>query len=58
MRCGTATETQDLAIFEPRSSTTRRAVFQQQLCPTNFLSLADGVFISLVRLGQIQAQDD
>ena len=40
------------AIFEPRSNTTRRAVFQQQL--PDALKLADGVFISQVaRLDQI-----
>jgi UDP-N-acetylmuramate: L-alanyl-gamma-D-glutamyl-meso-diaminopimelate ligase len=40
------------AIFEPRSNTTRRAVFQQDL--PNALKLADGVFISQVaRLDQI-----
>jgi UDP-N-acetylmuramate: L-alanyl-gamma-D-glutamyl-meso-diaminopimelate ligase len=40
------------AVFEPRSNTTRRAVFQQQL--PDALSLADGVFISEVaRLEQI-----
>jgi len=40
------------AIFEPRTNTTRRAVFQQQL--PDALKLADGVFISQVaRLDQI-----
>jgi UDP-N-acetylmuramate: L-alanyl-gamma-D-glutamyl-meso-diaminopimelate ligase len=40
------------AIFEPRSNTTRRAVFQQEL--PNALKIADGVFISQVaRLEQI-----
>src|SRR5881394_1108090 len=40
------------AIFEPRSNTTRRAVFQQQL--PEALKTADGVFISQVaRLEQI-----
>jgi UDP-N-acetylmuramate: L-alanyl-gamma-D-glutamyl-meso-diaminopimelate ligase len=40
------------AIFEPRSNTTRRAVFQEEL--PNALKLADGVFISEVaRLDQI-----
>lgn len=40
------------AIFEPRSNTTRRAVFQQTL--PHALSLADGVFISQVaKLDQI-----
>jgi len=40
------------AVFEPRSNTTRRAVFQQQL--PEALKLADGVFISQVaKLEQI-----
>src|SRR5437660_1674574 len=40
------------AVFEPRSNTTRRAVFQEQL--PEALKLADGVFISQVaRLEQI-----
>ena len=40
------------AIFEPRSNTTRRAVFQQEL--PDALKLADGVFIAQVaRLEQI-----
>ncbi|MEP7016222.1 MAG: UDP-N-acetylmuramate:L-alanyl-gamma-D-glutamyl-meso-diaminopimelate ligase [Verrucomicrobiota bacterium] len=40
------------AVFEPRSNTTRRAVFQQQL--PDALQLADGVFIAQVaRLDQI-----
>jgi len=40
------------AVFEPRSNTTRRAVFQQQL--PEALKIADGVFISQVaRLDQI-----
>ncbi|MEY2558232.1 MAG: UDP-N-acetylmuramate: L-alanyl-gamma-D-glutamyl-meso-diaminopimelate ligase [Verrucomicrobiota bacterium] len=40
------------AIFEPRSNTTRRAIFQQQL--PEALKMADGVFISQVaRLDQI-----
>jgi UDP-N-acetylmuramate: L-alanyl-gamma-D-glutamyl-meso-diaminopimelate ligase len=40
------------AVFEPRSNTTRRAVFQRQL--PDALKLADGVFISQVaRLEQI-----
>jgi UDP-N-acetylmuramate: L-alanyl-gamma-D-glutamyl-meso-diaminopimelate ligase len=40
------------AVFEPRSNTTRRAVFQQQL--PEALKVADGVFISqVVRLEQI-----
>src|SRR4030095_8727363 len=42
------------AVFEPRSNTTRRAVFQQQL--PEALKIADGVFISQVaRLEQIPA---
>jgi UDP-N-acetylmuramate: L-alanyl-gamma-D-glutamyl-meso-diaminopimelate ligase len=44
------------AIFEPRSNTTRRAVFQQQL--PEALRQADGVFISEVaRLDQIPEKD-
>jgi len=44
------------AIFEPRSNTTRRAVFQKQL-PEAF-ELADGVFISQVaRLEQIPEKE-
>jgi UDP-N-acetylmuramate: L-alanyl-gamma-D-glutamyl-meso-diaminopimelate ligase len=44
------------AIFEPRSNTTRRAVFQRQL-PEAF-TLADGVFISQVaRLDQIPEKE-
>jgi UDP-N-acetylmuramate: L-alanyl-gamma-D-glutamyl-meso-diaminopimelate ligase len=44
------------AIFEPRSNTTRRAVFQNEL-PEAF-RLADGVFISQVaRLEQIPEQE-
>ncbi len=40
------------AVFEPRSNTTRRSVFQQEL--PDALKLADGVFISQVaRLDQI-----
>ena len=40
------------AVFEPRSNTTRRAVFQQEL--PDALKIADGVFISQVaRLEQI-----
>jgi UDP-N-acetylmuramate: L-alanyl-gamma-D-glutamyl-meso-diaminopimelate ligase len=40
------------AVFEPRSNTTRRAIFQQEL--PEALKLADGVFISQVaRLEQI-----
>src|SRR5213082_1392068 len=44
------------AVFEPRSNTTRRAVFQQQL--PEALSVADGVFISQVaKLEQIPEND-
>jgi UDP-N-acetylmuramate: L-alanyl-gamma-D-glutamyl-meso-diaminopimelate ligase len=44
------------AVFEPRSNTTRRAVFQQELPAA--LKLADGVFISQVaRLEQIPEAD-
>jgi UDP-N-acetylmuramate: L-alanyl-gamma-D-glutamyl-meso-diaminopimelate ligase len=44
------------AIFEPRSNTTRRAVFQQEL--PDALKLADGVFISQVaRIEQIPEDD-
>lgn len=44
------------AIFEPRSNTTRRAVFQQDL--PDALKLADGIFISQVaRLDQIPEAD-
>jgi UDP-N-acetylmuramate: L-alanyl-gamma-D-glutamyl-meso-diaminopimelate ligase len=44
------------AIFEPRSNTTRRAVFQHDL--PNALKLADGVFISEVaKLEQIPEGD-
>jgi UDP-N-acetylmuramate: L-alanyl-gamma-D-glutamyl-meso-diaminopimelate ligase len=44
------------AIFEPRSNTTRRAVFQQQL--PDALKLADGVFIAQVaNLEQIPEED-
>jgi UDP-N-acetylmuramate: L-alanyl-gamma-D-glutamyl-meso-diaminopimelate ligase len=44
------------AIFEPRSNTTRRAVFQQEL--PEALKLADGVFISQVaRLDQIPEKE-
>jgi UDP-N-acetylmuramate: L-alanyl-gamma-D-glutamyl-meso-diaminopimelate ligase len=44
------------AIFEPRSNTTRRAVFQQQLPAA--LQLADGVFIAQVaRLEQIPEKE-
>lgn len=44
------------AIFEPRSNTTRRAIFQQTL--PDALSLADGVFISRVaRLEEIPEKE-
>jgi UDP-N-acetylmuramate: L-alanyl-gamma-D-glutamyl-meso-diaminopimelate ligase len=44
------------AIFEPRSNTTRRAVFQQQL--PDALRFADGVFISQVaKMEQIPEED-
>ncbi len=44
------------AIFEPRSNTTRRAVFQQEL--PDALQLADGVFIAQVAaLEQIPEED-
>lgn len=44
------------AIFEPRSNTTRRAVFQQEL--PEALKMADGVFISqIARLEQIPEAD-
>jgi UDP-N-acetylmuramate: L-alanyl-gamma-D-glutamyl-meso-diaminopimelate ligase len=44
------------AVFEPRSNTTRRAVFQKEL--PDALKLADGVFISQVaRLEQIPAKE-
>jgi len=44
------------AIFEPRSNTTRRAVFQQQL--PEALKLADGVFVSEVaKLEQIPEKE-
>ncbi|MEY2528152.1 MAG: UDP-N-acetylmuramate: L-alanyl-gamma-D-glutamyl-meso-diaminopimelate ligase [Verrucomicrobiota bacterium] len=44
------------AVFEPRSNTTRRAIFQQEL--PDALKLADGVFISQVaRLDQIPAKE-
>jgi UDP-N-acetylmuramate: L-alanyl-gamma-D-glutamyl-meso-diaminopimelate ligase len=44
------------AVFEPRSNTTRRAVFQQEL--PDALKLADGVFLSQVaRLEQIPEAD-
>ena len=44
------------AIFEPRSNTTRRAVFQHEL--PQALQLADGVFISqIAALGQIPVEE-
>src|SRR5438094_1409187 len=44
------------AVFEPRSNTTRRAIFQQQL--PDALKLADGVFIAQVaKLEQIPEGD-
>jgi UDP-N-acetylmuramate: L-alanyl-gamma-D-glutamyl-meso-diaminopimelate ligase len=44
------------ALFEPRSNTTRRAIFQKEL--PEALSLADGVFIAQVaRLEQIPADE-
>lgn len=44
------------AVFEPRSNTTRRAVFQQQL--PDALKLADGVFIAQVaKLEQIAEEE-
>ncbi|MEO5754854.1 MAG: UDP-N-acetylmuramate:L-alanyl-gamma-D-glutamyl-meso-diaminopimelate ligase [Chthoniobacterales bacterium] len=44
------------AIFEPRSNTTRRAVFQQELPAA--LQLADGVFIAeIAALEQIPAEE-
>src|SRR5213594_2421024 len=44
------------AVFEPRSNTTRRAVFQQQL--PEALKLADGVFIAQVaKLEQIPEEE-
>ncbi len=44
------------AVFEPRSNTTRRAVFQQQL--PDALKLADGVFIAqITKLEQIPEEE-
>lgn len=44
------------AVFEPRSNTTRRAVFQQQLADA--LQLADGVFIAQVaKIEQIPEEE-
>ena len=44
------------AVFEPRSNTTRRAVFQNEL--PDALKLADGVFISqIARLDQIPEKE-
>ncbi|MGZ8899868.1 MAG: UDP-N-acetylmuramate:L-alanyl-gamma-D-glutamyl-meso-diaminopimelate ligase [Limisphaerales bacterium] len=44
------------AIFEPRSNTTRRAVFQQEI--TEALSLADGVAVARVARLELLAPDD
>jgi UDP-N-acetylmuramate: L-alanyl-gamma-D-glutamyl-meso-diaminopimelate ligase len=44
------------AVFEPRSNTTRRAVFQQQL--PDALRFADGVFISQVAKMEQIPEDD
>jgi UDP-N-acetylmuramate: L-alanyl-gamma-D-glutamyl-meso-diaminopimelate ligase len=44
------------AVFEPRSNTTRRAIFQEEL--PEALKLADGVFISqIARLDQLPEKD-
>jgi len=44
------------AVFEPRSNTTRRAIFQDEL--PEALKLADGVFISqIARLDQLPEKD-
>jgi UDP-N-acetylmuramate: L-alanyl-gamma-D-glutamyl-meso-diaminopimelate ligase len=44
------------AVFEPRSNTTRRAIFQEEL--PEALRLADGVFISqIARLNQIPEKE-
>jgi UDP-N-acetylmuramate: L-alanyl-gamma-D-glutamyl-meso-diaminopimelate ligase len=44
------------ALFEPRSNTTRRAIFQQQLAEA--LGLADGVILAEVaRIDQVPMQD-
>src|SRR5258707_13607419 len=44
------------AIFEPRSNTTRRAVFQQQL--PDALSIADGVILAEgARIEQVPPED-
>jgi UDP-N-acetylmuramate: L-alanyl-gamma-D-glutamyl-meso-diaminopimelate ligase len=44
------------AVFEPRSNTTRRAIFQEEL--PEALKLADGVFISqIARLNQIPEKE-
>jgi UDP-N-acetylmuramate: L-alanyl-gamma-D-glutamyl-meso-diaminopimelate ligase len=44
------------AVFEPRSNTTRRAIFQQEL--PDALKIADGVFISqIARLEQIPEKE-
>ena len=44
------------AIFEPRSNTTRRAVFQQEI--TDALALADGVAVAEVARLELLAPDD
>jgi UDP-N-acetylmuramate: L-alanyl-gamma-D-glutamyl-meso-diaminopimelate ligase len=44
------------AIFEPRSNTTRRAVFQQEL--TDALNLADGVAVAQVARLELLAPED
>jgi UDP-N-acetylmuramate: L-alanyl-gamma-D-glutamyl-meso-diaminopimelate ligase len=44
------------AIFEPRSNTTRRAVFQQEL--TDALNLADGVAVAQVARLELLAPDE
>jgi UDP-N-acetylmuramate: L-alanyl-gamma-D-glutamyl-meso-diaminopimelate ligase len=44
------------AVFEPRSNTTRRAIFQQEL--PDALKLADGIFISqIARLDQMPEKE-
>ncbi|HVK59210.1 MAG TPA: UDP-N-acetylmuramate:L-alanyl-gamma-D-glutamyl-meso-diaminopimelate ligase [Candidatus Kapabacteria bacterium] len=44
------------AIFEPRSNTTRRAVFQQEL--TDALNLADGIAVAQVARLELLAPED
>lgn len=44
------------AVFEPRSNTTRRAVFQQEL--TDALNLADGVAVAQVARLELLAPED